>query len=70
MKKIIPIILTLTGIYGCAEMLPQAMEPSAGHIPVAAERPQTNIPEIVQETAVLPEPEPVVEEAKYTVVVI
>ena len=69
MKKIIPIILTLTGIYGCAEMLPQAMEPSAGHIPVAAEIPQTNIPEIVQETAVLPEPEPVVEEAKYTVVV-
>lgn len=63
------VIITLCGLAGCAEMLPQPLEPSAGHISVEPEATAAAIPDLVQQTPVLPEPEPGVEMEKYTVVV-
>lgn len=54
---------------GCNQMLPQPLEPSAGHIPVDPVISATNIPDLVEQTPVLPEPETPVQTAKYTVVV-
>ena len=69
MKKTITILFLIGVIYGCAEMMPEPMEPSAGHINAAPEVSQADIPDIVQQTSLLPEPDSVVEEEKYTVVV-
>jgi MSHA type pilus biogenesis protein MshL len=69
MKKTLTILCLMGIIYGCAEMVPQPLEPSNGHIPVTPEVTQSNIPDIIQQTTLLPEPESVVEEEKYTVVV-
>ena len=69
MKKILTILCVMGVIYGCAEMEPKPFEPSDGHIPVTPEITQSNIPDIIKQTSLLPEPEEVVEEEKYTVVV-
>jgi len=69
MHKITTIILTFSTVVGCAQMLPQPFEPSAGHIPADPVVSPANIPDLVQESAVLPEPEQPVETARYTVVV-
>lgn len=50
-------------------MLPQPLEPSIGHIPADPAISPTNIPDLVEQTPVLPEPEPPIQFAKYTVVV-
>ena len=68
MKKLIPVLLIFV-VYGCAEILPEPLEPSVGHITADPVVPQSNIPDIVEQTSILPEPEQAVEEAKYTVVV-
>jgi general secretion pathway protein D len=50
-------------------MLPEPMEPSTGHIPAEPVVSEVDIPEIVQQTTVLPEPQQVAEDPRYTVVV-
>jgi general secretion pathway protein D len=45
------------------------LEPSAGHISATDRVSQDDIPELVQQAPVLPEPEPPAEQEKYTVVV-
>ncbi len=69
MRKLIPVLLMIFTLGGCNQMLPQPLEPSAGHIPATPTASTTNIPDLVQQTAVLPEPEPPAQQAKYTVVV-
>jgi len=69
MRKLIPVLLMIFTLGGCNQMLPQPLEPSAGHIPATPTASTTNIPELVQQTAVLPEPEQPAQQAKYTVVV-
>ncbi|MGK0296423.1 MAG: MSHA biogenesis protein MshL [Gammaproteobacteria bacterium] len=69
MNKTISLLLIVVTMYGCAEITPQPLEPSTGHIPATPVIPQSNIPDIIQQTSILPEPEQLTEEAKYTVVV-
>lgn len=69
MRKIIYILVMIGSITGCNEMLPKPLEPSTGHIPADPVVSPANIPDLVQQATVLPEPEPAVEQAKYTVVV-
>lgn len=60
------------GLAGCAEMQPKPYEPSKGHIQAdttAVETPPADIPEVVTQTPVLPEPEAEAPLEKYTVVV-
>lgn len=56
---------------GCAEMEPRPMKPSDGHLrPDDVPMPSTDtIPDLVQQTPILPEPGPAVPMEKYTVVV-
>jgi general secretion pathway protein D len=68
-NKILLIFLAGIVLYGCAEMLPEPMEPSTGHIPAEPVVSEVDIPEIVQQTTVLPEPQQVAEDPRYTVVV-
>ncbi|NNE38698.1 MAG: type II and III secretion system protein [Gammaproteobacteria bacterium] len=69
MNKLLPIFILTGIIFGCAEMMPEPMEPSAGHLPATPQVSQADIPDIVEQTTLLPEPEAVVEAEKYTVVV-
>lgn len=54
---------------GCAEIIPEPFEPSDNHINTDPAVDPASIPELVQQTPVLPEPEPAVDLEKYTVVV-
>lgn len=69
MHKLITVLLTILVLHGCAEIAPKPLEPSVGHIPAEAAVSESDIPDIVQQTPVLPEPKPAVEEERYTVVV-
>ncbi len=69
-KKII-LFAVMMFIFGCAELEPKPFEPSTGHIN-AEESPSvidSNIPELVEQVPVLPEPTPVDPPERYTVVV-
>ncbi|MFQ5659980.1 MAG: type II secretion system protein GspD [Gammaproteobacteria bacterium] len=68
MRKIVISILMLC-LPGCAELLPEPFEPSPTHINTGESVPQDDIPALVQQVPVLPEPEPVADLEKYTVVV-
>ena len=66
------ILLTTTLLVffvGCAQMQPDQLEPSAGHISAKPAAEKSDIPALVQQVPVLPEPEPIKEPEKYTVVV-
>lgn len=70
MKKIL--VLSLSVLLGaCAQMVPPPREPSAGHIKPEIPAPvSTPIPAVVDETPVLPPPQPEVQHGeRYTVVV-
>lgn len=69
MNRIIILLGMLYWISGCSQMLPQPLEPSTGHIPVDPPADTSSIPDLVQETPVLPEPEQPIQQAEYTVVV-
>lgn len=69
MHKLITLLLTVFIMSGCAEMMPRHLEPSSVHISAEPEISSANIPELVQQVPVLPEPVAPVEMAKYTVVV-
>jgi len=69
MHKLIKITLMVFLVSGCAEMLPKHFEPSSAHISVEPEIPSADIPELVSQVPVLPEPEAPLELQKYTVVV-
>ena len=68
-KKIIIYTLALS-IFGCAELEPVPFEPSSGHINIE-ESPaiDSNIPELVEQVPLLPEPSAVEVQERYTVVV-
>src|SRR3990167_416124 len=67
--RITILVVLLVLICGCAEQFYTPLEPSTGHITAAESVPQENIPDLVRQAPVLPEPEPPVEQEKYTVVV-
>ena len=69
MRTILSIITATLVLAGCAEIQPEPMEPSSGHISVPTTPPRNDIPELVQQPQVLPEPEAPREIEKYTVVV-
>ncbi len=69
MRKLISIAAASIILAGCAQIQPEPMAPSSGHINVAAPAIQKDIPELVQQAQVLPEPEIPREVEKYTVVV-
>ncbi len=69
MRKLMPILLMVFTLTGCNQMMPQPLEPSAGHIPANPAVTPANIPDLVQQDTVLPEPEAPTQQAKYTVVV-
>ncbi|MEE8320925.1 MAG: STN domain-containing protein, partial [Gammaproteobacteria bacterium] len=68
MWKIITIIGFVAILSSCAEIEPVPFEPSAGHIDTQ-EQPVGEIPELVEQVPILPEPAAPVELEKYTVVV-
>ena len=68
-NKILPVFLSVIVLYGCAEMLPEPMEPSTGHISAEPVIDETDIPQIVQQTTALPVPQQVTDDPRYTVVV-
>jgi len=68
MRKITLSIILLC-LAACSEIIPKPYEPSSGHINSQAAVGPSEIPELVQQAPVLPEPEPPVELEKYTVVV-
>ena len=67
--RIITLSITLLFLAACSEIIPKPYEPSSGHINSQAAVEASEIPELVQQAPVLPEPEPPVELEKYTVVV-
>ena len=67
MKPLLSGLIALM-LFGCAEIEPVPFDPSPAHIQVD-EKPVGEIPELVQKTPILPEPQPPVELEKYTVVV-
>jgi len=69
MHKLISIAAASIILAGCAEIQPEPMVPSSGHISVDTPARQQDIPELVQQPQVLPEPEIPREVEKYTVVV-
>jgi len=69
MKKLIFISLLALGISSCTEIEPKPFEPSPAHISKDQEIPKTDIPQLVEQPPILPEPEPVQDLEKYTVVV-
>ncbi|NOG60452.1 MAG: type II and III secretion system protein [Proteobacteria bacterium] len=71
MIKNIILFAVIMFIFGCAEIEPKPFESSSGHINVE-ESPSTidsDIPELVEQVPVLPEPVPVEPPERYTVVV-
>ncbi|MFT5132228.1 MAG: MSHA type pilus biogenesis protein MshL [Gammaproteobacteria bacterium] len=69
MRNLISITVVTLILTGCAELQPVPLPPSAGHINVQSPAPVKDIPELVQQPQVLPEPEIPREIEKYTVVV-
>ncbi len=69
MRTILSIIAVTLFLAGCAEIQPEPLEPSAGHINADSAPPRKDIPALVQQPQVLPEPEAPREIEKYTVVV-
>ena len=69
MRNIISIIAAGIILAGCAEILPKPFEPSEGHLNTEAQAVEKDIPELVQQPQILPEPEAPREVEKYTVVV-
>ena len=71
MSRVIVLIAVLL-LAACAGLEPEPLEPSEGHLDAAAGTPvipASNIPELVDQVPVLPEPKPVPELERYTVVV-
>jgi MSHA biogenesis protein MshL len=71
MIKQIILFAMMLFIYGCAELEPEPFEPSSGHINIE-ESPSisdSEIPQLVEQVPVLPEPTPVEIPERYTVVV-
>ncbi|OGT30097.1 MAG: hypothetical protein A2W28_10465 [Gammaproteobacteria bacterium RBG_16_51_14] len=68
MWKIIAIAGLAITLNSCAEIEPKPFEPSSGHINTEAQ-PAGEIPALVTQVPILPEPEPPVELERYTVVV-
>lgn len=69
MQKLIILLSVLGFLVSCSELPPKPYEPSSGHINAKQNVPQDNIPDLVKQAPVLPEPAPPVELEKYTVVV-
>lgn len=69
MRNILILIAAALFLAGCAEIQPEPMEPSSGHISAKTTPPRGDIPDLVQQPQVLPEPEAPTEAEKYTVVV-
>ncbi|NKB36375.1 MAG: pilus (MSHA type) biogenesis protein MshL [Gammaproteobacteria bacterium] len=69
MRTILSIIAVTLFLAGCAEIQPEPLAPSAGHISADTAPPKRDIPALVQQPQVLPEPEAPREIEKYTVVV-
>lgn len=68
MHKLIVSTLILS-LSACAQMVPEPFEPSTAHINIEQATSQVDIPDLVKQAPVLPEPEPPAELEKYTVVV-
>ena len=69
MRNILLFTIMALFLAGCAEIQPEPMEPSKGHIAEQPVPPKSEIPKLVQQPQVLPEPEIPREVEKYTVVV-
>jgi MSHA biogenesis protein MshL len=69
MRNIISIIAGSIILASCAEILPKPFEPSEGHLNTQAQKVEKDIPELVRQPQILPEPEAPREVEKYTVVV-
>ncbi len=69
MRNILTLTIVALFLAGCAEIQPEPMEPSPGHISEQPAPPKSDIPKLVQQPQVLPEPEIPREVEKYTVVV-
>lgn len=69
MRNLISLTAATLILTGCAELQPEPLEPSMGHINTQSQSVQKDIPELVQQPQVLPVPETPREVEKYTVVV-
>ena len=69
MQKLIILLSALILLGSCSELPPKPYAPSPAHINAAKSVPQDNIPGLVRQAPVLPEPAPPLELEKYTVVV-
>jgi general secretion pathway protein D len=69
MRNIISITAASFILLSCAEILPKPFVPSQGHLKPQAPVAEQDIPELVQQPQILPEPEAPKEVEKYTVVV-
>ena len=66
--KVIIALLAVLGAVGCAQMRPPVPPADKGHLD-ETQQPQTDIPDVVQQSPFVPPPEPVPESERYTVVV-
>lgn len=69
MRNLINLTAATLILTGCAELQPEPLQPSTGHLSTQSPTVQKDIPELVQQPQVLPEPETPREVEKYTVVV-
>ncbi len=69
MRNIIYLLAASIILASCAELQPEPFEPSKGHLNTETSKTEKDIPDLVQQTQILPEPEAPREAEKYTVVV-
>ncbi len=69
MRYIILTLYMLCMLGACAQIQPEPLEISSGHISSEAVPYVDNIPALIEQTSLLPQPKPAVELEKYTVVV-
>ncbi len=69
MRNIIYLLAASIILASCAELQPEPFEPSKGHLNTETSKTEKDIPDLVQQAQILPEPEAPREAEKYTVVV-
>ena len=69
MRKLISLFFMVLAVTGCSRMHTTPLQPSAGHISAEPAASGAEIPDLVEQAPVVPEPGPAAPQERYTVVV-